>query len=169
MHTVHTCLVQKEPEDLFPFVSPKYPSLSSPPFLFFTLLLIYIHCFTHDSRLFLRELTKVRKTRPLGCSRASPLLQVSPLFSNSLFFSWSLSPSLVPHLILVFFLSCLQYLFVFFLFITWHSPFVPPPISVLLLLLPLVPLCPNSNSSLCSFALFSFLSFIIHAHTHTHR
>lgn len=99
-HLVHTCSVQNEPEDLFsvvPFVPSKYPSLSSSRFCFshscsFTFT---VQC-TLLSLPFLREFSKVRETRPLGCSAASPLLQVSPLFQFPLFLfvSVTLPPAL---------------------------------------------------------------------------
>lgn len=102
-------LVRKEPVNFVvsgvSFVSPKHPSLSSSPL-----------CFSHSCSFtftvqcsllfaFLENSLKWGETRPLGCSTASPLLQVSPLFQfplSLLSFSPTLSPSLLPRLILAF-------------------------------------------------------------------
>lgn len=97
-------LVQNEPGfftfSLVPFVSPKHCSPSFSPLCFFTLSLICIHYTMRVSLPFLRAFCKVRETRPLGRSAASPLLQVSPLSLPP--------PSHAAHFSL-FPLTCLRY------------------------------------------------------------
>lgn len=135
----------------------------------------------HVSQPFLREFYKARKTRPLGCSAASPLLQLSPLFQFPLPLPrLSLPLSTLPPALFDtrFFLNLpavspslslpLQ-LFLFIIFITWHFSFLP---FYLATLMPWVPLCPISNLSLFYFILYSLP--IIHnpcmlslSHTHT--
>lgn len=109
------------------------------PSLFFTLSLIYIHCTMHVSLPFLREFSKARETRPLGCRTAPPLLQVSPpIPSFTVFLSHFVT--LLPDLshFLFFSLSCLRYPSVsppfFVIFITQHSPFLPFCLAALIAL-----------------------------------
>lgn len=128
----------------------------SPSSLFFTLLLIYIHCTMHVSLPFLREFSKARETRPLGCTTAFPSLRVFPLLPS---FSPILSPSSLTRLIFVFFFSTpevacgiplsLSLPPQFFCNI-YHTTFSSSsPLSFLLLLSPWVLPCPTSNLSHC--------------------
>lgn len=135
----------------------------------------------HVSQPFLREFYKARETRPLGCSAASPLLQLSPLFQFPLPLPRLSLPLCHPSSCPVWYslfpqLACgiTQSLsppptFFLIIFITWHFSFLP---FYLATLMPWVPLCPISNLSLFYFILYSLP--IIHnpcmlslSHTHT--